>query len=113
MTTWVITAGPADVRVAAPLPNGKLREIFSVEGGAPAELAGRLRDHLTNNPEFDALVLSAPPDAIRIYREALEPDISRFLIAEESRDNSGRDLEFLKERHKKHADPKGRSKKWR
>ena len=115
MTTWVINAGADRVRVAHPLPNGKLQEGFSAQNGTPAELADRVRSYLLRqyeNQRFDALVLNAERGLMKVYRTSLEPDLARLVVAEDDKDNSDRDLDFLEVRFKPHKGPKGRGKKW-
>ena len=113
MITWVISAAEEYVRVTREAQNNKMEMVFSAEGGGAAHLAEQLKRFLEANPVFEALVLSADSTVVRLYREALEPDLARFVVAEYSKADPKQFTDRPTERYKKHANPKGRRKKWR
>ena len=113
MTTWVVSGWADQVRISTEAQGNKMTLLFSAEGGDLADLAAQAGEYLRNNQTFDALILSAERDVIGAYRDALEPDMARFIVAEYAKADPARFTDRPTERYKKHANPKGRSKKWR
>ena len=111
MTTWVVAVADGSVRVMDTPDTGELQVLFAAAGDT-ATLAAQAADYLTNNPIFDAIVLSGDRALLPIYSAAFEPDLARLIVAEDTWSESDTEIGRLKERFKPHKGPKGRGKKW-